>query len=187
MSVCLPAILDNSCLAKQTHCRATFAENPSNSRFWRALAPFFYAHPPKMVRQHSQVWSYFSIADNSRSKQKCNLCGRVISITGASTGNLNRHLSAKHPSIVLELNKTRNRLRLQIKNEQKTPTKKAEAFASAKRGGEDDEEVDGDDEDDVGTGDVQRLSSPTKLLEHFEADDDQQQAISTDHIEEVRI
>lgn len=53
-----------------------------------------------MSGKTSAIWLHFSAV--STDKAKCNLCNTIYSYKGGTTGNLKKHLKAKHPTIVLE-------------------------------------------------------------------------------------
>jgi len=59
-----------------------------------------------MNRKRSSVWHHFTALDNV--KAKCNICLETKSFIGGSTGNLLRHIKAKHSTVPLERSKQVN-------------------------------------------------------------------------------
>lgn len=53
----------------------------------------------KMTGKKSPSWNFFCVINNAQAK--CNFCGAIASTKSGSTGNLRRHVKAKHPSISL--------------------------------------------------------------------------------------
>lgn len=53
----------------------------------------------KMTGKKSPIWIFFCVINNAQAKW--NFCGAIASTKSGSTGNLRRHVKAKHPSISL--------------------------------------------------------------------------------------
>ncbi|XP_055842541.1 zinc finger BED domain-containing protein 4-like [Episyrphus balteatus] len=60
---------------------------------------------PKDIRKHSTIWDHFTQNEKYKKDKlaKCNYCSFLISISGGSNGNLNRHLKTRH-SLLPHLN-----------------------------------------------------------------------------------
>lgn len=54
-----------------------------------------------MNRKRRPIWMYFSVTDKP-DKAKCDNCGELFSFKGGAVCNLRKHLSSKHPTILLE-------------------------------------------------------------------------------------
>lgn len=53
---------------------------------------------PSMGRRRSWIWSHFESFDGSA---RCRICSeRLQACKGGSTGNMHRHMSAKHPEVL---------------------------------------------------------------------------------------
>lgn len=52
---------------------------------------------PSLGRRRSWIWSYFELKDGSA---RCRVCSEYLqACKGGSTGNMHRHMSAKHPEV----------------------------------------------------------------------------------------
>lgn len=56
-------------------------------------------------QKRSDIWNYFTIT--TKDKAKCTLCNTVYSYKGGTTSNLKKHLSSKHPTIIVNAPRSR--------------------------------------------------------------------------------
>lgn len=54
----------------------------------------------KNMSKKSEIWNFFSVSDEDKSKAKCNICKSVFSYKTSVT-NLKAHITRKHPSVRL--------------------------------------------------------------------------------------
>ncbi|KAJ8953499.1 hypothetical protein NQ318_023620 [Aromia moschata] len=54
-----------------------------------------------LITEKTQVWNFF--IEHSVNKEKCNLCSKMLSYKGETTGNLIRHLKLVHPTLTYNL------------------------------------------------------------------------------------
>ncbi|CAH1107422.1 unnamed protein product [Psylliodes chrysocephalus] len=75
-------------------------------------------------QKRSDIWKYFTTTSSS-DKAKCTLCSTIYFYKGGTTSNLKKHLSSKHPTIILDKSVTR----ISVLVEQKaTNSEEAESY-----------------------------------------------------------
>uniref|UniRef100_A0A669DC03 BED-type domain-containing protein n=1 Tax=Oreochromis niloticus TaxID=8128 RepID=A0A669DC03_ORENI len=57
-------------------------------------------------RRRSDIWMHFEM--KSATHAQCNICKAVLSFRGGSTSNMRRHLSSKHPTVMLQQQHSQN-------------------------------------------------------------------------------